>query len=439
MHILAIETSCDETALALIQTEETADGTIQVTVLENLIHTQIDIHREFGGVFPALAKREHQKNIVPMILKLLRKTQSSLITETEKATGAFDMDQQPRKHLPSELQETLQTILAKEPLLYEQFTEHLLSLSRPQIDAICVTNGPGLEPALWVGINTAQALGFLWNIPVIPVNHMEGHLVSVLVPEHALPAEQENVSSFSFHKEPFALPVLALLVSGGHTEMIQVDAIGKYHLIGKTRDDAVGEAFDKVARIIGLPYPGGPEIAHLADNYHTHPTPAISFYEQVAQSPSLLHEPGSVFPRPMIHSSDYDFSFSGLKTAVRYLVEAIKKSHHDEIPQEFLRPLCYEFEEAATDVIVSKTKKAIEETGAQTLVVGGGVAANHHLRKVLTETLEPLLGRESIIFPGRGLTGDNALMIALAGYFKIQRDPHVIYSDIKAEGNMTLS
>jgi N6-L-threonylcarbamoyladenine synthase len=363
-------------------------------VLGNVVHSQVDIHREFGGVFPAMAKREHQKNLVPVLLKTLNiePTETINLENSEVAT-----------------------ILEKESELLEQFKKYILSLPKPDIDVICVTSGPGLEPALWVGISFAKALGKLWNIPVVPVNHMEGHILSVLVP-------QQITEQFSFTHDSFTFPALALLISGGHTEMILVKNIGDYTLVGKTRDDAVGEAFDKVARILGLPYPGGPEVSKLALQ---HDKTAIS---------------SITLPRPMIHSKDYDFSFSGLKTAVLYTVRDIKEANAGEIPDNLKTEIAYEFQEAATEVITKKTLAAVSDLGIQTLIIGGGVAANSRIKEFLLKSISEIIPTEQIHFPVRELTGDNALMIGLAGYFKYKKSPSDFqeFENIRANGNLTL-
>ena len=393
MKLLAIETSCDETSLSLFTATDTAFG-VDFTVHNTLTQSQIDVHQEFGGVFPKLAKREHQKNLVPLLLKIL---------EANEISGS-STDTHPE----------IEKILEREPELMTSFKEYVLQINNPGIDAICVTSGPGLEPALWVGISFAKALGLLWNIPVIPVNHMEGHIVSVLVPETN--SVQDN--SFSVHTEPFPFPALALLISGGHTELVLVRAIGDYAIIGKTRDDAVGEAFDKVARILGLPYPGGPEVSKLA----------------LKHDKTTLSE--IVLPRPMIHSKDYDFSFSGLKTAVLYTVRDIKEKHSNTIPEQYAITIAYEFQESAAEVITKKTITAINDLGVQTLIVGGGVSANNRIKELLTQKASKIIDPKNIYFPTRELTGDNALMIGLAGYFKIKKAPDTVYNDIRANGNL---
>lgn len=390
MNILAIETSCDETAISLFTANETDIG-IDFNILSNITHSQVDIHVQYGGVFPQLAKREHQRNLVPILLKTLG---------VELKEGNTNSNPE------------INSILEREVELLEQFNRYILSIPKPDIDIICVTSGPGLEPALWVGISFAKALGKLWNIPVVPVNHMEGHILSVLVPEN-------NSGDFSVSTELFPFPALALLISGGHTEMVLVRDLGDYEIVGKTRDDAVGEAFDKTARILGLPYPGGPEVSKLALQHDKSMNTSIEL------------------PRPMIHSKDYDFSFSGLKTAVLYTVRDIKLANSDNIPEHLKSEIAYEFQEAAAEVVTKKTCNAIRDFGVQTLIVGGGVSANNRIKELLKEKASEIIEPNQIHFPARELTGDNALMIGLAGYFKYKKNPDSNYQDFKAEGNLS--
>jgi N6-L-threonylcarbamoyladenine synthase len=455
LKILSIETSCDETSLSLVEVVKTSDKAV-FSVLGDITQSQIDIMREFGGVFPAVARREHQHNIVPILLKVLGVTQapSSLILRDTPSYQEGDT-------LRSGIVEKISEILSREQSLSELFMEHVLPITNPGITHICVTSGPGLEPALWVGINFARALGVLWDIPVIPVNHMEGHVLSVLVPETILTTKQslltlspiENTThltnsqrdtssmgggleevlySFTYYTDLIQFPALALLVSGGHTEIVEVSGIGDYKIIGRTRDDAVGEAFDKVARILSLPYPGGPEISKLAQRYRENNTDTT----------------GQLFPRPMIHSGDYDFSFSGLKTAVLYYVRDLPHLREgvatigaggvSEISDNEKHKIAYEFETAAVDVLITKTLRAIKNTYAQSLIIGGGVAANNHLRSELQRRIGEVIGTDNVHFPTTKLSTDNSLMIALAGYFKIIKNPAAIYEKIVADGNWEL-
>jgi len=390
MIILGIETSCDETALSLIE----ASGGLKEPYFELLgftLFSQIDIHKEYGGVFPAVAKREHAKKLVPLLKNLL--TPSPISSQREEIG----------------LREKVEGLLSREYELYKEFIEYIPSIEKPNIDAIAVTYGPGLEPALWVGVNFAKALGLYWNIPVIPTNHMEGHIISPLLhhtPYSTFLQKGEGGAGVTF-------PALALLISGGHTELVLVKSWGNYEIIGKTRDDAVGEAFDKVARILGLPYPGGPEISKLAHEAR------INKYQKKY-----------ILPRPMIHSRDFDFSFSGLKTAVLYLVRDTPPQNHKE-----KCVLAREFEDAATDVLILKTKKAIEQYSIESLISGGGVIANGHIRN----SLQTLAQASKIHFfvPEISLSTDNATMIGMAGYIAYLHGHHVSRKDFIANGNLS--
>src|SRR3989344_2625793 len=256
MRILAIETSCDETAIAIL--ECTGDEkSAQFNVIGNALLSQVEIHKEYGGVFPALAKREHAKNLVPILEAALE--EAELLREDTQA-------------LPTELHDTITKLLEREPGLDAALPAFLAESEVPAIDAIAVTAGPGLEPALWVGINFAKALALAWGKPLVAVNHMEGHILAALAQREASNDKHQtpNKSQIErFEIKGTELPVLALLISVGHTELVLKKEWLQYELIGQTRDDAVGEAFDKVARLMGLPYPGGPEISKLAEQCRT--------------------------------------------------------------------------------------------------------------------------------------------------------------------------
>ena len=252
MKILAIETSCDETAIAILDCNGD-EKAAQFAVLGNALLSQIDIHKEYGGVFPALAKREHAKNLVPILESALE--EAELLNEDTQA-------------IPDETRAKIAEILAREPGLFETFFEFVSECEPPDIDAIAVTAGPGLEPALWVGINFAKALALVWNKQLVAVNHMEGHILAALARQEAPSTKREEPNKFKIEKlkiENVEIPLLALLISGGHTELVLMKTWLEYELIGQTRDDAVGEAFDKVARMLSLPYPGGPELSRLAE------------------------------------------------------------------------------------------------------------------------------------------------------------------------------
>ncbi|KND47199.1 MAG: O-sialoglycoprotein endopeptidase [Parcubacteria bacterium C7867-004] len=390
MKILAIETSCDETAISILECSGD-ERLANFRVLGNALLSQIDIHKEYGGVFPMMAKREHAKNLVPILGAALE--EAELLHEDTQA-------------LSEELTTTLGELLSREFELAEQLLEFLKESEIPDIDAIAVTHGPGLEPALWVGVNFAKALSLAWNKPLIGVNHMEGHLLSSLVIE----TDGELVI------KDIGLPVLGLLISGGHTELVSMDPWLSYRLIGQTRDDAVGEAFDKVARMLGLPYPGGPEISKLAERNR----------EDTGTNPFKL-------PRPMITDPHCDFSFSGLKTAVMYLVKGKEVS---ELEKE---QLAHAFEDAVAEVLWKKTARALEETGAKTLALGGGVSANTHLRRYFAQKISEEYPEVALFLPDRAYTTDNAIMIAIAGYYRALHNDFANSQTMIANGNLALT
>jgi N6-L-threonylcarbamoyladenine synthase len=386
VKILAIETSCDETAIAIIE----GSGDIhspRFKVLGNALLSQVDLHKEFGGVYPNLARREHAKNLIPILLKAL------------KESGLYKEKVNP-KPLDSQIKSRLEEIFVKEPELLIHFLEVLPSIESPDIDIIAVTEGPGLAPALWVGVNFADGLRALWNKPVIPVNHMEGHIWSTLLKD-----------------DEIVFPSIALLVSGGHTELVYVKGFGEFEIIGKTRDDAVGEAYDKVARLLGLPYPGGPEISHLAE-----------MHRKSGKDRQI------VFTEPMVNSNDFDFSYSGLKTAVLYKLKEFK-TLTPEIKEEVARG----FEEAAIGALITKTKRAIETFDAKSLIVGGGVIANPYLRSRLAELVTQY---DNLILklPDGSLSTDNAVMIGMSAWLDAKKNPSLLnldFSPLKAKGNLS--
>lgn len=410
MKILAIETSCDETAIAIVEASGD-EKRAEFRVLGNALMSQIDLHRQYGGVFPALAKREHAKNLVPILEAALE--EAELLIEDTQA-------------LPEETRDKIAEILAREPGLAEAFFDFIGECEPPAIDVIAVTAGPGLEPALWVGINFAKALGLVWNKPLIAVNHMEGHIMAALA---SIP--RSDLGNNALEIKDVELPVLALLISGGHTELVLMRDWLEYELVGQTRDDAVGEAFDKVARMLALPYPGGPEISKLAEEAR----------EQVERDEARLPDLGLAetrfdlrLPRPMIHESHCDFSFSGLKTAVLYL---LKKNA--DITETEKKHLAREFEDAVGEVLWKKTARALDETGARTLVIGGGVSANTHVRRVFTHSVANECPHVELRIPPASLTTDNAIMIALAGYYRALREDVANPATLAASGTRSLA
>jgi N6-L-threonylcarbamoyladenine synthase len=394
MKILAIETSCDETGIAIMN----RDGTGTITLLGNALASQIDLHAQYGGVFPAMAKRAHAEKFIPLLIEAL--TQSGMLSP-----GSIS--------LTKEHEQVVAHVKEKDLVLAENLVSFIQTHAKPSIDAIAVTTGPGLEPALWVGINAARMLALIWNIPFIPINHMEGHVVTALV---------DRIDEKTFKPSHVSLPVLALLVSGGHTELVLMNEMGIYEKLGQTRDDAVGEAFDKVARMLGLPYPGGPAVSRLAAAFRASGIP---------QSFEL--------PRPMLHSGNYDFSYSGIKTAVLYTIRDLTNGNTRELTDAEKEMLAAAFEDAAIEVLIKKTIAAAKEYNAATVIVGGGVAGNTYLREKLTEAITKLSGI-TLQFPEMWLATDNAVMIGLAAclQFSHNKSNAIDPKDAKADGNLSI-
>jgi len=387
MKILAIETSCDETAIAFVEAVGD-EHAATFSILGNGLVSQIEVHKPYGGVFPALAKREHARNLVPVL--------------AEACNGMVSVPMSPS----GDCKEQVQEVLAREEGLADALFEYIETRGLPAIDVISVTSGPGLEPALWVGVNFAKALSLLSGAPIVSAHHMEGHILSALAKNRG---EKELVI------EQVELPVLALLISGGHTELQCMRTWLSYERIGKTRDDAVGEAFDKVARILGLPYPGGPEVSRLAEERRTTGTPT-----EVS------------LPRPMLDSGTCDFSFAGLKTAVLYLAK------DRDVSDEEKARIAEEFENAVAEGLVKKTLRALEDTDAQTVVLGGGVSANTHIRRVFTQKIQEQYPGVSLRIPSPSLTTDNAVMIALAGFYRAAKKEFADPTTLTAIGTRPL-
>lgn len=352
MRILGLETSCDETSVAIIET----DGT-NFIIEKSLIASQAAKHAEYGGVVPEVAARCHVDAVFPLL----------------EAAGV------PR--------------------------------DGSNIDVVAVTAGPGLVPALRIGVEAAKTLAFAWQKPLVAVNHMEGHVSSVLLPGFKMVGEGNGIKG---EERELKFPAVCLLVSGGHTELLLMKNFCEFELLGRTRDDAAGEAFDKVAKLLGLSYPGGPEISKLA----------------------LQGKRDAInFPRPMLDSKDFDFSFSGLKTAVAvYLKTPTPGSPPPRLGGESA-DVCASFEQAAIDVLVKKTTKAVIKTKAKSVIVSGGVSANLLLRKEMKNKLLPL----PVFFPPIEFTGDNAAMIAAAGYFRAVRGEFADPLKLEADPNMRLA
>ncbi len=366
MLILGIETSCDDTAVAVLQVKS---GKFKVK--SSVVSSQVKLHAKYGGVFPALAAREHEKNL-PKVLKLALKEAKVEVAD---------------------------------------------------IDLVAVTKGPGLEPSLWRGVNFANDLAKKFKKPILGVNHLEGHTYSNWLKPVG------KFSIFNFEKNIF--PALNLIVAGGHTELVLMKDYGKYKIIGETLDDAVGEAFDKVARMLKIGFPGGPAVALRASKFKVESSPA-------RQSPdgSRRLAGGKLkvkFPRPMANSKDFNFSYSGLKTAVLYKIREFKN-----LSPGIINQICYEFQEAAIDVLTSKTIKAAEKHKVKSVMLSGGVSANKLLREKLEKTVSTKLDNIKFFKPDISYTSDNAAMIALAGYFnrqKIKTDP-LSWKSVKPNANL---
>lgn len=334
-----------------------------------------------------IAKREHALNLPTILAEALKNQPAGNLPEVSPA-----------------LEQEIATTLEREPGLFEVFQRDIFTRPIPDIDYLAVTTGPGLEPALWVGINFTKALSLLWNKPLYAINHMEGHILAVL-------ASLSNTA-----EKNITFPSLALLVSGGHTELILAKSWLQYEKLGATKDDAVGEAFDKVARLLGLPYPGGPEISRLAEKFET-----------------SGREQKFTLPRPMLHSGDLNFSFSGLKTAVLYTVKKI-----ENLDEETKEMLASDFENSAIEVLTEKTITAAEQTGAQSIILGGGVAANKKLRTTLASKISERLPGVDFFVPEHSLATDNATMIALAAYLRAEAgEKPADLATLKAEGNLS--
>ncbi|MFH1451488.1 MAG: tRNA (adenosine(37)-N6)-threonylcarbamoyltransferase complex transferase subunit TsaD [bacterium] len=368
MKILAIETSCDDTCIAITETDRKRSG---FKILGNVVSSQIKIHQKWGGVYPTLAKREHQKNLVPVLIKVLR--QAKLLKKSKL----------PKKPDP----QTLKQILSREQILYTRLTKFLETYEKPDIDLIAVTIGPGLEPSLWVGINFARVLAFSWNLAIKPINHIEAHILI----NWLKPTKKDYELRTGTDKLP--LPALCLIVSGGHTQLVLMKDFGDYRILGETRDDAAGECFDKTAKLLGLSYPGGPAISLQAEKASTK-TPRV------------------FLPRPMIKSPDFDFSFSGLKTAVLYKVKPKKY-----ISTKFVRMMAKEIQQAIIDVLIKKTFAVTKKFKVKSIILGGGVTANKELRQQMAEKIKTNLPDAKYFVPQLDHSTDNALMVAVAAVF----------------------
>lgn len=392
MIILGIETSCDETAAAVL---EEKNG--KLSVLSNIVSSQVKLHSAWGGVVPNLAAREHLKNIIPVLENSLKKA----------------------------------------------------GISPKKIELISVTNGPGLIPALLIGVNAAKAFSYLWKKPLIGIHHIEGHIYANFISSKTGVNSKFQISSTKQPKSynlktkgsNIRFPILCLVVSGGHTQLILIKKHLQYKIVGQTLDDAAGEAFDKVARILNLGYPGGPAIAKMAMGF------PISLPRRQAgksQFPNNFKFQNSKFkihlPRPMINSNNHNFSFSGLKTAVLYTVKKDKKLLRDK---DFIAQMCHEFQQAVIDVLISKTLSAAKIYKPKTILLAGGVSANLELRKQMIRDIGNDLKNILCVMPDTLYSIDNAAMIAAAGYFRYQASKNRKallnnWKNLEADANLVL-
>lgn len=333
MILLGIETSCDETSVALLEANSKTQLLTKLLAIETA--SSLTTHAKTGGVIPEIAAREQLSYMLPVLSTCLKKGLN------------FDYGK-----------------------------------TVPQIDAICVTYGPGLIGSLLVGIETARVLSYLWNKPLIPVNHLYGHIYANWLPQ------SEN----THQRTIIQFPALALVVSGGHTDLVLMQSHSRITVLGGTRDDAAGEAFDKIGRLLGLSYPAGAEIEERAKK----------------GNPKYIH-----FPRPLIGEKTYDFSFSGLKTAVLRHVQATP-----ELTEQLINDLCASTQAAIIDVLVRKTLTAAQEYTVKSILLGGGVAANQTLVDSLTLNAKRLTLNAEIFVPQKSYCTDNAAMIAAAGFFR---------------------
>lgn len=345
--ILAIETSCDETAASLVKVEENSED-FEIEILSNIVASQIDIHKKWGGVFPELASRAHLETMIPVLEESL------------------DNDIQNIKN----------------------------------IDYLAVTEGPGLIGSLLMGTEAANLLASLYKQPIIPINHLEGHVYSAFCASKSQVPSSNNQTNFKIQIPKTGIfPILAIVVSGGHTSLILMKDHLQYEVVGQTIDDAAGEAFDKVAKLMQLGYPGGPII------------------EKLAQSGDE-----NAFELPIGIKDQADFSFSGLKTAVLYLTKDVRTGKALEYNQA---DLAASFQKTVVDTLILKTKKATQKYQPKTLILSGGVSANSYLRKRFSRELSKIVPEESILIPPKNLSTDNAVGIAIASALKTNSTDYV--------------
>ena len=411
LKILAIETSCDETAAAVIGVENR-----EPVILSNIVSSQIDLHAKTGGVVPEVASRAHMESMVPVVSEALIKA---------KLSGTQEWTTNKTNHENDSSKNSAISFLQKE------------------IDYIAVTAGPGLVGSLLVGFNAAKSLAYALDKPIIAVNHIEGHIYSALGGVQKWTTDKTNHEKDPDNLSTIEFPILALTVSGGHTSITLMKDHGQYKNIGQTLDDAAGEAFDKVAKLLGLGYPGGPIVSKLAAEYRSQKWTTNKTNHEMLKSLSgsygslsISDRKAVVFPRPILNDGTFNFSFSGLKTAVLQKVLNIKKER--ELLEEDKKEVCAAFEDAVVDVLTTKTIRAAEKYKPKAIILAGGVAANGQLREILESKISKLKFKVKYLPAPRNLTGDNAAMIGLAAYYHIQKDNIDSWDKIKVDSNLEL-
>jgi len=434
MLILGIETSCDDTCISIIR----ASGRKKLffDILSNIVSSQVRIHQKWGGVYPMMAKREHQKNLVPVLQKALKKAgmlknPKSRIPNPSPAQILPKAKLVAGRQIPNSKFQILKEILSREEYLCKKLELFLKKYQEPKIDLISVTVGPGLEPCLWTGVNLAKALSYYWDIPIIPVNHVEAHIFANFIKKQ----RTENREQI--------FPAICLVVSGGHTQLILMKDFGKYKILGETRDDAAGECFDKIAKILGLEYPGGPAIAAEAAKIpNSKPSTRAELGAGLVPHRPAESGTGAGFqipnklPRPMINQKNYDFSFSGLKTAVLYNFKNQPSKLRKN--KQYIKEMCYETQQAIIDVLIKKTIKAAKGFKAKTIILGGGVASNDELRKQFREKIKKELTNIQYLIPNIQLCTDNAVMIVIEGYYRWLREKTKDWRKVEADANLRI-
>jgi N6-L-threonylcarbamoyladenine synthase len=465
IKILAIETSCDETAAAVIGEENDAP-----VILSNIVSSQADLHAKTGGIVPEVASRAHMEAIIPVITQALQQAKYQI------SHSSLSL----RAH-PSESKTNISPSLSARRAGGKYQNEGIdynnaISFLKKDIDYIAVTVGPGLIGSLLVGYNAAKTLAYVLDKPIIPVNHIEGHIYSAFGGENSKletrnsKNDPKNVSDLVLRASDF--PLIALTVSGGHTSLTLMHDHGCYENLGQTIDDAAGEAFDKVAKLLDLGYPGGPRISEYASRFRDNLKFKISnlkLNENSKTCPELVEGlkiensmQSIVFPRPILNDGTFNFSFSGLKTAVLQKVTELKKSvisshreptggwiergeksQHDgtdevELSLDQKQEIAAAFEDAIVDVLTTKTLRAVEKYQPKIVILAGGVAANKYLREQLSQKMAKSFPEIQLIIPPFSLCGDNAAMIGTAAFYHIARNDISSWDNIKVDSNLEL-